>query len=74
VIKFDLNLQPALTENEVKELALGSDANGDGLIDWKEFLDALVPKLKHVFESRGGADWVALTELEGGNGDEYLYW
>lgn len=73
VIKFDLHLQPELTEQEVQDLAVGSDTNLDGVIDWHEFLAALLPRLTTIFNNRGGSDWVALT-CEYGQEGEYLYW
>ena len=41
-------------------------------VSLQEFLAALVPLFNSQFESRGGAEWVALeTEFEG---EMYLYW
>ena len=53
----ELHLTTWLKQDEKKMLAETLDSDHDGEVSFDEFLAAIVPLMKHAFNSRGGAEW-----------------
>lgn len=74
VMQKDINLLKLMSAADVQKLASDADINGDGIIDLKEFVKSVSPKLKNLFKDRPSETaWVALSDAQP-DGTEYLYW